>query len=130
MSHPTGLEELDRLQGDWTVVSVEGHGKKLPDEYVKGWKLTINGDQWTFMYRTEYKVTVKIDPTKKPKTIDLTLKTANKETLSPGIYKLEGDTLTLCRTSRHSQRPKEFKTTEETAGRRIEVWKRAKKYSL
>jgi uncharacterized protein (TIGR03067 family) len=127
-------KERDKLEGEWTIVSVEGKGKKLPDDYIKGWKLTIKGDQWTFMSRkTEYKSTFKIDPAKDPKTIDLTGKSfdltkgADVESLSPGIYKLEGDTLTVCRTSFDPERPKEFKTTEETGARRIEVWKRAKK---
>jgi len=40
-----------------------------------------------------------------------------------GIYKLEGDTLTLCRAAGDRERPKEFKTTEEAG---ILVWKRAK----
>jgi uncharacterized protein (TIGR03067 family) len=127
-------KELDRLEGEWAIVSVEGKGKKLSDDYINGWKLTIKGDQWTFMSRkTEYKSTFRIDPAKDPKTIDLTgkrfdlAKGANVESLSPGIYKLEGDTLTVCRTNFESERPKEFKTTEETGVRRIEVWKRAKK---
>ena len=67
----------------------------------------------------------KIDPSKNPKTIDFTIKAGDTEGVSRGIYKLEGDTLTLCRTVGDIERPKEFKTTAEAGF--LVVWKRAKK---
>jgi uncharacterized protein (TIGR03067 family) len=39
--------ELDQLQGEWTMVFLEQRGTKVPDERVKQFKLTIQGDQWT-----------------------------------------------------------------------------------
>ena len=65
---------------------------------------------------------VKIDASKHPKQINMIFNTAGRKVVSPGIYKLDDDTLTLCRTWR--QRPKEFKTTE--AGGILIVWKRMK----
>jgi uncharacterized protein (TIGR03067 family) len=119
-------KELEKLQGEWTMVSLEQRGKKVPDETVNLYKLTIKGDQWIVKAGDgpESKVTFKIDPSKDPKTLDMTFKGADEETSSQGIYKLEGDTLTLCRTVGDRERPKEFKTTEE-AGILV-VWKRAK----
>jgi len=119
-------KELEKLQGEWTMVSMETRGNKAPDEVVKQYKLTIKGDQWTVttLKGGGGKATFKIEPSKTPRTIDLTFETAKSDSPSRGIYKLEGDTLTLCRTAGDHERPKEFKTTEE-AGILV-VWKRAK----
>src|SRR5262249_5711830 len=115
-------KELDKLQGEWKMVSLEQRGKKAPDEEVKAYTLTIKGDQWivSVQDREGRGMTIKIDPSKNPKTIDLTQKLGEKEVVSQGIYKLEGDTLTLCRTQGKQERPKEFKTTED--GGILVVW--------
>jgi uncharacterized protein (TIGR03067 family) len=120
-------KELEQLQGDWTMISQESKGQKVPGEIAKQFKLTIKGDQWTVTLPdgSENKMTIKIDPSMNPKTIDLMIKAGNTEVNSRGIYKLEGDTLTLCRTLGNVERPKEFKTTAEAGG--LMVWKRVKK---
>jgi len=118
-------KELEKLQGEWTMVSMETKGMKAGDKVVKQYKLTIKGDQWTVTtLKGGARATFKIDPSKNPKTIDLTFELNKKGTPSRGIYKLEGDTLILCRAAGDRERPKEFKTTEE-AGILV-VWKRAK----
>lgn len=119
-------KELDKLQGEWTMVSLEENGKKASDEFVKQFKLTVKEDKWIVNGREK---PFKIDQSKDPKTLDLVFKFGNKEIVSQGIYKLEGDTLTLCRYSGRSSekagRPKEFKCRDNQDI--LVVWKRAKK---
>jgi RNA polymerase sigma factor (sigma-70 family) len=129
--------ELEKLEGTWTLVSLERRGnldrrlQKLPDEDLKNWQLVIKGDQWVLTHpRSVDTATVQIDPTKDPKTIDLTFKFRNAKVLTRGIYTLasttDDDTLTLCRVDqRSSPRPKEFKVPE--GGGMLFVWKRASK---
>jgi uncharacterized protein (TIGR03067 family) len=120
-------EELDKLQGEWTMVSLEQKGKKAPEDMVKRYRLTIKGDQWAVSIdgMAGSVITFKIDPAKSPREIDMVLKMGDRESVSKGIYKLEGDTLTLCRTVGDVARPKEFKTTAEAGV--LVVWKRAPK---
>lgn len=56
----------------------------------------------------------KADPKKDPSEIDLMPPPDKKEPMLQGIYKLDGDTLTLCfsRTGQGAERPKKFESPE------------------
>ena len=120
-------KELEKLQGEWTMVSREMGGQKTRDEVLKQFRLTITGDEWivTYQGKENLRMKLKINPTKDPRTLDMTPKGENEEGVSLGIYKLEGDTLTLCRMMERGDvaRPLEFKTTRE--GEVVVVWRRA-----
>ena len=121
------MKDEDKLQGEWTMVSMETLGVKHSEDDVKKYTLTIKGDRWTVTNARTLSPgqTFKIDPSKDPKTLDLTIKLVNQERVSKGIYKLDGDTLTICRTEENGERPKEFKTTAKSGI--LVVWKRANK---
>ncbi len=122
-------KELGKLEGSWKLVSREAKGKKTAAEDLKDWHLTIKGDQWTQTYPGGVmQGTMRIDPGKDPKTMDLTFQAPGRKIPTRGIYALgsssEGDTLTLCRVSQPGlPRPKEFKTTDKAG--LLFVWKRA-----
>jgi uncharacterized protein (TIGR03067 family) len=118
--------ELDKLQGEWTWVSGEVKGVKGDKDKNAKQKLVIKGDQWILTVpQGETQWTIKIDASKDPKWIDIT-RNDKKEIEFQGIYKLEGDTLSVCRiiTASKRDRPKEFKTTAESG--QLLVWKRVK----
>ncbi|HEX4613259.1 MAG TPA: TIGR03067 domain-containing protein [Urbifossiella sp.] len=81
--------DLAKFQGDWKVQSIEVAGMPLPG--VKAEKLTFEGAKFVGLAGG---TTVNLDPTKSPKEIDLVLGADGRKWM--GLYKLEGDTLTLC----------------------------------
>jgi uncharacterized protein (TIGR03067 family) len=55
--------------------------------------------------------TQKIDPSKSPKTIDVTMTEGlNKRAVMLGIYEIDGDTLKACFDPQGKQRPTKFKS--------------------
>ena len=112
--------DKDRLQGEWTLVSIELGGKEVDG---KGQKLVVQGDEWTAPSGGKFKI--KIDATKSPKQLDLVREQGGKESTWAGIYKIEGDTLTFCRSAGPAgERPTEFKGGRGVA---LLVLKRAEK---
>src|SRR5476649_497681 len=67
-------DDKDKLQGDWTVASMELRGKVMSEEQRKDWRLVVKGDEWLQTSksdkRMELKMTFKVDPAKTPKEID------------------------------------------------------------
>jgi uncharacterized protein (TIGR03067 family) len=121
-------EDLKKLEGTWTMVSGEKDGKPVPEQTIKIAKLVIKGDQHDVKIGNDaYQGTHKIDPSKKPKTIDAT------DTEGPfkgktvyGIYESDGDTFKVCFAKPGDERPKEFNTKAGT-GHIMHVWKKEKK---
>ena len=122
--------EMERLQGTWQLVAVEvfGQGRsfKGPKEEVALEKVIIKGDNRTLRRakvvvksgierkETEQQARYELDPTKKPKTIDLVWTDGDeKRKTYPGIYSLEGDTLKICYAREGTVRPPGF-TAEAT----------------
>lgn len=115
------------LQGNWKVVAHVTSGKEASAQFL------ARDHQWTF---AGYSVAMKdrdgvgrrgtftFDPTAKLKTLELTLKpglppgpgVVPKDEFSPCIYKVEGDSLTICYPIPPNQgRPKDFSSTADSA---------------
>ena len=119
-------KELDKLQGEWSAVSLERDGNKLPDEMLKTVKRTVTGESYTIAFgEMMFKGTFKIDVSKTPKTIDI-VREEDKDTPIKGIYELDGDTYKVCYGAPGKDRPTEF-SAKEGSGNTMSVWKKAKK---
>jgi uncharacterized protein (TIGR03067 family) len=126
-------DELEKMQGTWTLASVEGNGQKSTDDQVKGITRTIKGDRYevTKDGKSLAKGTMTFDPTKTPKTLDAVVTSpaeggGTKTVKVLGIYELDGDTMKTCLAEPGKDRPTDF-STKEGSGRRLFVWKREKK---
>jgi uncharacterized protein (TIGR03067 family) len=122
--------DTDKLQGEWTVVSMELRGRVMGEEQRKDSQLIVNGNEWLLRSKKDNKMYLKfsftVDQAKSPKEVDFKIiNPKGKEENLKGIYKLDGDTLTLCkRNIDNEDRPKEFKAGDSTL---LAVFKRAAK---
>lgn len=110
-------DEVKKFEGTWVVTSATRDGKTLVDikdaqMTVAGKKLTIkskDGKEQEFPF--EQRFPFKVDPTKKPKEIDIRFLEAGGWFTSnvdiKGIYELDRDILKLC-IGAQDKRPTEF----------------------
>ena len=108
--------DLKKLEGNWAVTSWKQAGAGLDADQLGTAKWTVKGDKYWFeMSDVGEEGTIKLDPTKKTPTIDLTITEGNdKGKEQPGIYKIDGDTVTSCfARPGEKDRPTEFKSTED-----------------
>jgi uncharacterized protein (TIGR03067 family) len=116
-------EELKKLAGTWTLESRLSNESEFKQAKALQYQVRIEGDKWTVLIKGKGSDsdTIVIDPSKDPKTIDRT----GKRTTQYGIYKLEGDTLTVAFGPPKGKRPEKF---ESPKGSNVilSVYKRAK----
>jgi uncharacterized protein (TIGR03067 family) len=109
-------EDMKKFEGDWTFTAWESAGQSLPPEARDIAKWSVKGDKYSFeMGEEKEEGTIKLDPAKKPATIDFTITSGrDKGKDQPGIYKVDGDTITICLARPGAkERPSDFKSTEE-----------------
>jgi len=122
-------KEVRKFQGAWTFESSEAGGKKLPIGDLKALTLTFEGHKHTVKKGDEVIQvgTQKLDPSKSPKTIDVTMTEGpNKGTVMLGIYEIDGDALKVCFDPQGKTRPTEFKSTPGSENF-VNIHKRVKK---
>jgi uncharacterized protein (TIGR03067 family) len=98
-------EELKKLDGDWKVSKAEAVDKNLETLLEKA-KITFNGTKVTVTFENNEKgeMTIKLDPSKKPRQIDFTDNEAKER---KGVYELKGDVLKIAVADVGNERPKE-----------------------
>jgi uncharacterized protein (TIGR03067 family) len=120
-------KEQKKLEGTWMPLSQESKGEREEKDKLKKHALVFERDKLTIKDEAKSREhTFKIDPAKTPKTIDINDKTGDAVGL--GIYKLDGDTLTMAIAKPNSERPTEF-TTKKDSSYVVIVLKHEKKQS-
>jgi uncharacterized protein (TIGR03067 family) len=103
---------MDMFQGEWQVISIERPGSPgNPDELLRA-RIVFDGDYGRIMdgERTVAEWEFRLEPAQEPKAIDLTDTAGpNKGEKGLGIYRVEGDALTICV---GKERPTEFSGKE------------------
>jgi RNA polymerase sigma factor (sigma-70 family) len=102
----------EKIVGTWAYASVEVGGRKVPEEDLKEARMVFDAEgKFTANPKGhEMAGTYELDPTKKPR--EITTKNGEGRT-HLGIYKLDGDSLTICMSEEAgAERPTEFATKE------------------
>jgi uncharacterized protein (TIGR03067 family) len=113
---PKDKDDLAKLQGDWTFTSWDQSGVPLNERALPTAKWSVKDNKYTFEIQgVAEEGTIKLDPAKKPATIDLEITAGNdKGQTQLGLYKIDGETVTFCFARPGvKERPTEFKSTEE-----------------
>jgi uncharacterized protein (TIGR03067 family) len=108
--------DTQALQGTWALASAELAGKPFPEQLVKSMSLTMKDGRYTVMVgQGKDEGTCKLDSSKTPKTIDITgTDGPNKGKTFLAIYKLDGDSLSICYDLSGKAYPTEFKSKPDT----------------
>lgn len=107
-------KEMKQLEGSWKVTGFEHNGNRLN---VSEWSLVVKGDKYTLTYgNSTEEGTFKIDPSKKPKTVELVPSTGESQGKARrGIYELEGKNAKLCvAVAGKEERPTAFETKPDS----------------
>lgn len=124
----TAGDAKSELEGIWNLVYFERDGKevKLQSET----QSIFTGDKFVVKRGDEVIAggTFKLDPSKKPKTLDVTYSEGpDKGKSFKSIYQLEGDILKFCRAGSPDQgRPTDFRTKPDN-GQFVSGYKKAKR---
>jgi uncharacterized protein (TIGR03067 family) len=124
----TGDKEIKKLQGNWKVVSSQVDNVKIPAEAFKKVVVTFEDDKISFKEnrKTYEEIKFHLEPAATPQEINyLYLDGLKKGVKEKGIYKLEGDQLTLCIAQSGQKRPEDFASKKGT-GQQLMVLKRLK----
>jgi uncharacterized protein (TIGR03067 family) len=123
-------EDRKQYEGTWQAVSLEVDGYQTAEDDAK--KITVVNEadgKWSVVVggKAVARGTSEIDPTKKPKAVDLTVTEGDgKGQTALGIYEFKGDTRKVCLAPAGKERPTEFSSTAGS-GHILAVLKRVKK---
>jgi uncharacterized protein (TIGR03067 family) len=118
-------DDLAKLQGTWTITSLETDGRTMPAMVFSGAQIVIEGDRFTSLGMGQrYEGIVELPRAKKTKALDLVFTDGPQAgTRNLGIYKLTGDRWTICLATRGATRPQKF-ATKPASGLSLETLQR------
>jgi uncharacterized protein (TIGR03067 family) len=122
-------KDLQAFQGAWRLIPREVDGRTIREDEFKGVILTHDGAGRFSVRRGDaviVEATVTLDPTKKPRAIDVTFTGGeNKGKTVLGIYEIEGDTFRVCHARPGGERPTAF-SAKAGSGHAFVVYQREK----
>jgi uncharacterized protein (TIGR03067 family) len=124
---PDQDDDAKTILGSWQAVKGVKRGTPATAAEIEKLRLEVMKDKLSIIEGREKgpreeRITYKLDPKAKPRTIDLTLTGRGKEIVIRGIYKIEKGELTIVTGEQDDARPKAF----DEKGRTVLVFRKAK----
>jgi uncharacterized protein (TIGR03067 family) len=95
-----------RFQGAWLGVGGKDQGKDAPEDALRDFKVVFSGNKVTVNRPAgERKGTFKLDPARKPRTIDMTFDAEGRMATVRGVYEFDGANLKICISEPGEERP-------------------------
>src|SRR5215831_11770869 len=106
-------DDLDRLQGSWTITAMEVDGQEMTAEMLAETRVTIKSNRFTSIgMGAAYEGILKLNVKTSPRQFDLKFDAGpEKGNTNLGIYELNGDTWRICLATRGRVRPPNFVST-------------------
>jgi uncharacterized protein (TIGR03067 family) len=103
-------QDLDLLQGSWSVTALEVEGLKMPAATLAEARIVVKGNRFTSTgMGAVYKGTLELDASKSPRQLNMKFDAGpEKGNTNPGIYELHGDRWRICLATRGDVRPSSF----------------------
>jgi uncharacterized protein (TIGR03067 family) len=119
--------DLELLQGDWSVTSLEIDGEPVPSAVAAAAHISIRGDRFTTGgMGAVYEGRLELNASTTPRRLDMKFESGPEAgNTNFGIYELNGDTWIICLATRGSTRPSSFATTGGS-GLALEVLRRGR----
>ena len=117
--------DMKKLQGIWSIVSLEMEGNAVAAAALSGARIVIQGNRFTSTgMGATYEGTMEVDTTRSPKTLDMKF-TTGPETgnTNLAIYEVDQYAWRLCLNTRGTDRPTKF-ASEPGSGIVLEILKR------
>jgi uncharacterized protein (TIGR03067 family) len=101
-------KDTDKVQGTWVLQSIQVGGETSPNG--KGNKMVVTGEKFAVSGDMgDMKGTIKLDPAKNPKEVEMNFMEGGLTGKSLGVYSIDGDELKLSMAAPDSgERPKEL----------------------
>lgn len=106
-------DDLDLLQGSWTITDLEVEAQKMPGAMLANSRIVIKGNRFTSTGMDAlYTGTLELDMSTSPRQLNMKFDAGpEKGNTNPGIYELDGDTWKICLATRGAVRPLSFAST-------------------
>jgi uncharacterized protein (TIGR03067 family) len=118
--------DSERLMGKWALVSLVQNGEELPSDQARDLRLELTDKRFrsNLPSRLFGEAAYTIDPSQQPRWMDVISPGDLGEHVCRGIYRLEGEQLTLCHARPGDERPTRFESRPDSSIT-LTRWRRA-----